>query len=138
MKKIPSFGTHLMLDFYGCDSKILDDMSFCYNILAKLPAILDMHSLTPPIVVEAPSNEHRGGKDPGGYSGFVIIAESHISLHTFAKKGFVSIDVYSCKDFDTDETIKYFENAFRPKEKEVNIINRGTYYQSEKPFGDKK
>ena len=127
-KKPSAFGLHLMLDFYGCDPKILNDVKVCYDILKTVPLALEMNVLTPPIVVEAFSNEHRGGKDPGGYSGFVIISESHISLHTFAKRGFVSIDAYSCKNFDTDKAIKYFEDTFKPKEKEVNIINRGTYY----------
>ena len=122
------FGIHLMLDFYGCPEAPLSDMEGCYNALNNLPKVLNMHILTPPFVVRAPSTEGNGGKDPGGFSGFIVIAESHISVHTFPKRGFVSIDVYSCKQFDTVKATKYFETIFRPKEKEENIVNRGSFY----------
>ncbi|MFH1566349.1 MAG: S-adenosylmethionine decarboxylase [bacterium] len=128
MKKIFSFGLHLMLDFYGCAPKLLGDKKLCYDLLDKLPPFLGMQALTPPFVINAPGNEERGGKDPGGFSCYIIIAESHISLHTFVKRGFVSIDVYSCKEFDSNFATKYFEDAFKPEGKEVNLINRGSYY----------
>lgn len=57
-------------------------MRLCLDALNNLPALIGMTILTPPFVVHANSNEQEGGKDPGGYSGFVMIKESHISVHT--------------------------------------------------------
>ncbi len=37
-------------------------------------------------------------KDPGGISGFVMIAESHFSLHTFPARRFVTLDIYTCQN----------------------------------------
>ena len=125
------FGYHLMLDLYGCDINALSSMEKCYYTLDMLPSILKMNKLTPPYIVSASSNEGKGGKDPGGYTGFVIIAESHISLHTFVKRGFVSIDVYSCLEFDKSSAIDFLKEIFKPKDIEENFVKRGTRYPSE-------
>jgi len=122
------FGHHLTLDFYGCDTKALDDENVCYRALAELPKKLGMHALLQPQVLPADSNVERGGKDPGGFSGFVMIAESHISLHTFVKRRFASMDIYSCKKFDNEMAIAYFKKIFKPKDIEINFINRGMRY----------
>lgn len=123
--KTTNFGLHLTLDGYGCNKKFLGDMDYVFNVLEDLPTFLGMHKLITPYVVKAPDNDK---KDPGGYSGFVMIQESHISIHTFPKRAFVSIDVYSCKNFDTDKTLKYLVKAFGVKEPETNMIVRGTKY----------
>ena len=125
------FGYHLMLDLYGCDINALSSMEKCYYTLDMLPSILKMNKLTLPYIVSASSNEEKGGKDPGGYTGFVIIAESHISLHTFVKRGFVSIDVYSCLEFDKSSAIDFLKEIFKPKDIEENFVKRGTRYPSE-------
>ncbi len=120
------FGEHLMIDGYGGDPLLLNSEELVTKILTELPGKLDMHALTAPYVVSAPDNEKR---DPGGWSGFVIVAESHISLHTFPKRGFVSIDVYTCKQgMDRAYITKYFENAFTLKELETNFVIRGKKY----------
>ena len=76
--------------------------------------------------VEAPDNNL---KDPGGFSGFVIIAESHISLHTFPKRGFISADVYTCQNgLDREKIEKYLIEKFSLKQTEVNFVIRGTKY----------
>lgn len=84
-----------------------------------------MRRLIPPYVVRAPANRK---KDPGGWSGFVIIQESHISVHTFPARRFVSIDVYSCKDFNPAPVRRYFLRVFGIKKMENNLIVRGKDY----------
>lgn len=127
-KKNTPFGKHLTLEIYGCPSEILNDASILYKALDELPAKIDMTKLTLPYIVFTPGNHER---DPGGWSGFVIIQESHISLHTFARRRFVTIDVYSCKDFDVDIAISYFKNVFRSDDVEYNVEVRGTRYPDE-------
>jgi len=122
------FGYHMTLDFYGCPLERLTDMSLCYRILDELPDILEMKKLSPPFVIDAGSNEADGGKDPGGISGYIVIAESHISVHTFAKRGFVSMDVYSCKEFNYKTAEDFLTEIFNPQDKEIHTIDRGTRY----------
>lgn len=122
------FGQHLIFDAYGCKLSKLEDMKLCYEILNKISDIAKMKKLSEPLVIEASSNEALGGKDPGGFSGFLMIQESHISIHTFAKRGFVTIDIYSCKEFKIDKIVKYLLEVFEPKEYEIINMDRGLKY----------
>lgn len=112
-----------MLDGYGADASLLDSMDGVFRCLEQLPAKLHMHAITTPYVVRVGSNET---KDPGGLSGFVMIAESHISIHTFPADRFVSIDVYTCQNqLDSQAVIEYFTAAFQLTEVETNEVIRG-------------
>ena len=68
-------------------------------------------------------------KDPGGVSGFVMIAESHISIHTFPLRGFISADVYTCQNsLEVERICQYFADAFGLQDLEINVVKRGTRY----------
>jgi S-adenosylmethionine decarboxylase len=122
-KETCTFGVHLTLDGYGGNPEKLNNPELMERILNDLPDKLEMDKLTEPVVKYA---EPRNIKDGGGYSGFVIIAESHISIHTFLKKKFVSIDAYTCKDeMDKDRIEKYFRDAYELQETEVQFFKRG-------------
>jgi len=120
------FGEHLTIDGYGGDKDLLDSQELVLSCLNDLPKILSMNTLAKPEVYFAPANEI---KDPGGWTGFVVIAESHISIHTFPLRQFVSIDVYTCKNGMDKEFIQnYFKEKFKLPELEVNFLKRGTRY----------
>lgn len=126
--KTIQFGFHMTLDFYGCPLNKLNDLALCYQVLEELPAILEMKRLTAPQVIIAEGNLEAQGKDPGGITGFIVIAESHISLHTFARRGFVSFDIYSCKKFSYKLAQKYLMDIFSPQDMEIHTLDRGTHY----------
>lgn len=127
--KTIQFGEHITIDGYGGDPKLLDNKELILFVLSDLPKKLEMKTLSTPIVVPAPDS---GIKDPGGWSGFVIIAESHISVHTFPKRCFVSADIYSCKNgLDIKTIIAYFTETFKLSDVETNFIKRGTKYPAE-------
>jgi S-adenosylmethionine decarboxylase len=120
------FGEHLTLDGYGGSYDKLNDRDLVLRCLNELPEKLGMHKLSVPVVYEAADNQI---KDPGGWSGFVIIAESHISIHTFPARRFVSIDAYTCKNgMDVDIAITYFKEQFELAETETNFVIRGKKY----------
>lgn len=123
------FGEHLTIDGYGGNKEALNNKDLVLDILTNLPKELGMRILGGPHVHLAQSNDH---KDPGGWSGFVIIMESHISIHTFPDRSFVSVDVYSCKNgMNTDFILEYFKEKFGLKDLETNFIKRGTKYPEE-------
>ena len=120
------FGEHIMIDGYDGDYEKLNDKEFVLECLNELPKKLDMHKLAEPSIYFAPGNDK---KDPGGWSGFVVIAESHISIHTFPANGFLSADVYTCKNgMDLEFILSYFKDKFDLKDIEHNFIKRGTKY----------
>lgn len=121
-----NFGVHLTIDGYQGNPAKLNDGEIVRQALNELPEKVGMHILAEAIVLEAPP---ANPKDGGGYSGFVIIAESHISCHTFPKRRFVSIDVYTCKsEMDNEAIIKYFTDIFELGDVETNFIKRGTRF----------
>lgn len=119
-------GQHLTLDFYDCDKELLKDSDFIYNVLDELPYLIGMKKLTKPslIVYEGDSTTF----DKGGISGFVIIAESHISIHTFVEQSFASVDIFSCKEFDIGKVESYLIYKLKAGKLERNLINRGTEF----------
>lgn len=123
------FGVHFMLDGYDCPAETLQDKEKLTQLLAALPKSMGMHTINEPVVVEVgPKNK----KDPGGLSGFVMIAESHISFHTFPNRGFVTIDVYTCQnDLDTTKLTEEFTKTFGIKKVDTHVLKRGTRYPTE-------
>jgi S-adenosylmethionine decarboxylase len=122
------FGVHFMMDGYGADQEVLHDVEHLRAMLQSIPLAMGMHTLNEPVVV-AVGEKNR--KDPGGLSGFVMIAESHISFHTFPARGFVTIDVYTCQnDLDTDKLREQFTAAFKITDSDIYIQKRGTRYPS--------
>lgn len=120
------FGEHITIDGYGGDPERLDSEEAVVSCLTELCGVLKMQMLTKPLVVSAPDNHI---KDPGGWSGFIIIAESHISIHTFPNRRFLSADVYTCQNgLDVDFVVNYFKQKFKLKEVEKHFIKRGLKY----------
>ena len=123
------FGEHVTIDGYGGKQELLNDKELVFKILDELPGKMGMGKLAQPVVYFAPGNDK---KDPGGFSGFVVIAESHIAIHTFPARGFVSADLYTCRNgLDVDFVVKYFKEAFQLQDIEKNFIQRGTRYPQE-------
>lgn len=127
-KGTTTFGLHLMLDAYGADPEKLNDMKLVFKLLNDLPEKIYTKKLTAPMVIDCDATAT--GKDPGGISGSIIIAESHISIHTFAKRGFFSMDLYSCTNFEdrVKSVLRYIKKIFPYKDHELQIIKRGTKY----------
>ena len=118
------FGPHLMLDGYGCDKKKLQDLNLIYRILDELPSRIGMTKIMPPYVFK-----YSGLRpEDWGLSGFVLIAESHISIHTFPEKNFVSVDIFSCKAFDLEFAANSLKESFGMEKVECNVLDRGTEF----------
>ncbi|MEM5801938.1 MAG: adenosylmethionine decarboxylase [Candidatus Aenigmatarchaeota archaeon] len=117
------FGPHLTLDLYQCNKEKLSNKNFIFKILDELPELIGMHKISKPQILVYPGKEN--SFDKGGISAFVIIAESHISIHTFIEQRFASIDIFSCKEFSIEAAEKYLVKEFEAKKIEKNFIMRG-------------
>ncbi|MBU0570923.1 MAG: adenosylmethionine decarboxylase [Candidatus Omnitrophica bacterium] len=115
------FGPHLMLDLRKCDGEKLKDYQHIFGVLDELPEKIGMTKITQPYVFPY-SGLHPEDK---GITGTVIIAESHISIHTFQEKDYCFVDVFSCKDFDVEFAAKYIIDAFESKEYDRYVVERG-------------
>jgi S-adenosylmethionine decarboxylase len=107
-------GDHLLVDLW--DAARLDDMDHIDQSLRRAAQAagatllrIDLHQFT----------------DSGGISGVAIIAESHISIHTWPERGYAAIDVFMCGDARAHDTIAVFREAFSPGQVEVAEHRRG-------------
>lgn len=119
------FGLHLMVDGYNASYEKLASVEAITNFLDMLPAQIEMTKIMPPYVFK-----YDGGDKPEdwGVSGFVIIAESHISIHTFPEKRYFSIDIFSCKEFDVEKALKIIKEYFETEDLEVRTTERGSEF----------
>ncbi len=115
------FGKHLMLDGYGCDRERLEDLSLIYNFLSEYPDMIEMTKIMPPYVFRYDASK----PEDWGISGFVLIAESHISIHTFPDKNYLSLDIFSCKEFDSESAISYVTELFDVQKSAIKLLDRG-------------
>lgn len=115
------FGPHITLDLKGCPKEVLSDYNLHFNYLKSLPELIQMTPITQPYVFPysglVPEDK--------GITGIVIIAESHISVHSFENKGYCFIDIFSCKDFDVERAIQITKDLFKPEDCEINVVARG-------------
>ncbi|VVB66464.1 S-adenosylmethionine decarboxylase proenzyme [Candidatus Gugararchaeum adminiculabundum] len=115
------FGPHLMMDCYGCNKRKLKDIEFIYNFLDTFPGLVGMTKIMPPYTF----TYHGVKPEDWGISGVVLIAESHISIHTFPEKNYASVDIFSCKDFNVDDAVELIKSSLEVKKYEKNLLARG-------------
>ena len=120
MKRL-ALGQHLILDGYGCSLEKLIDQSLIWEFLNSCPVKIEMTKVSTPYVFEVKTRD----SEDWGYSGFVLLAESHIFIHTFPKKGFLNLDIFSCRPFNEKRAIKYVTDIFCIKESKIRQIDRG-------------
>lgn len=113
---------HVMLDLYGCNPELLANEAFLRNVLEEYPERINMTKVGPAelryIKTSSPLDD--------GYSGFVIIATSHVSLHAWAPYQMINIDVFSCEDFSIKEVVAFACETFQTQDVEVHAVERAT------------
>lgn len=111
---------HVIVDGYGGDPDQLADENVVRVILDQVPEMMGMTKITQPYVLR-----YTGSKpEDWGVSGFVMIAESHISMHTFPERRLVWADVFSCKDFDAQPILDEIKKRFSLRDMDVQSIPR--------------
>jgi len=112
---------HLIIDGFGANPSILENEELIYHFLDEYPSRIDMTKVAPPYVFRYVGTKPQDW----GVSGFVVIAESHISIHTFPERRLVNVDVFSCKEFDAERVIKDIRAQFELTELETRLLDRG-------------
>lgn len=107
-------GVHLIIDVYGASH--LDDLDHVERALREAVTAanatllhIHLHHFTP----------------NGGISGVAVLAESHISIHTWPECGYAALDVFMCGEAAPHETIEVLRSAFSPQRIAVEEHLRG-------------
>ncbi|MGI8671134.1 MAG: S-adenosylmethionine decarboxylase family protein [Luteitalea sp.] len=88
-------GTEWIIDAHGCDPAALRDLTRLRALFDRLIADLRLTPVAAPVWHTFPA--------PGGITGFVVLAESHLACHTFPEFGSICVNVFCCRqrpDFD--------------------------------------
>lgn len=108
-------GTHFIVEAAGCSKEIISDPKRIEQIFTNAAKRANM-------TVKA---SHFFRFNPTGVSGAVIVAESHISIHTWPEEGYAAIDVYTCGKSDPERAVDYILKEIGAKHAHVSEIRRG-------------
>jgi S-adenosylmethionine decarboxylase len=106
-------GIHLIVDLHG--AKGLDDIDLVEATLRRCVAAAQATLL----------HIHVHHFQPNGVSGVAVLAESHISIHTWPDADYAALDVFMCGNASPDACIPVLRDAFQADRVEVNEILRG-------------
>jgi S-adenosylmethionine/arginine decarboxylase-like enzyme len=147
-------GCHMMIDarLYESNSPALRDAKYVDTLLRRIVDEIEMTMIFPPCTAYFPSAfsemhkwlkslEQEGLADSktaeeirfnikhrveqtSGYSTYLMIAESHISMHTFPTEDYFSFDCYSCKGFDTEKVVSLLKEIYGDGVYDIKIVPR--------------
>jgi len=106
-------GVHLIVDLHGAEG--LDDIDLIEATLRRCVEAAQATLL----------HIHLHHFQPNGVSGVVVLAESHISIHTWPDLRYAALDVFMCGKASPDACIPVLREAFKAKRVDVNEILRG-------------
>lgn len=109
-------GRHILVEYFGCDRSIINDLETVRSAMLHTAEEIQVTVI----------NEVIHQFNPHGISGVVVIAESHLAIHTWPDHGCVSIDIFSCQlDINPDSAIQYLKTVFRAETVSVVEMARG-------------
>jgi S-adenosylmethionine decarboxylase len=107
-------GAHLIIDLF--DAERLDDIAHiekaltdCVEAAGATLLHIHLHPFEP----------------NGGVSGVAVLAESHISIHSWPERGYAALDVFMCGSARPEACVDVLNGAFRPRRMEVRELLRG-------------
>ncbi|WP_025784052.1 adenosylmethionine decarboxylase [Sporosarcina sp. D27] len=114
--ELSALGRHVLIEYYGCPSEIIENNKVIEQFMKEAA---DYSGAT---IVESVFHHF----NPYGVSGAVIIAESHLTIHTWPEYGFASVDVYTCGDSVSPwKAADYLAEKLKAKKVESFEVPRG-------------
>jgi S-adenosylmethionine decarboxylase len=111
-----SLGKHILVELYECDRDILNDHESIQDLMVNAAKAAKATVVT--------SNFHMF--NPYGVSGAVIIAESHLTIHTWPEHGYAAVDVFTCgPEVNTQVAVDYLIKGLKATRAESRTHLRG-------------
>ncbi len=108
-------GKHIILDIWGIDASLLDDLEFMECLMMEALSKIEINVV---------GKIHKKFV-PCGLTILILLEESHFSAHNFSEYGFSSIDLYSCGNADPQIAINYMIEILKPIRYNVRAFERG-------------
>jgi len=111
-----ALGKHILAEYYNCDTTVLNssellEKSMKEAVRASGATIIDstFHTFS-----------------PHGVSGVIVIAESHMAIHTWPEYGYAAVDFFTCGDgVDTWKAFDYMNKLLKPVKQSTKELKRG-------------
>lgn len=111
-----NLGHHLLFDCYGCHGATLANLPAVRDVLARAAAAFGLTVIA----------ERLHQYSPQGVSGVLILAESHLAVHTWPEHGFAAVDLFTCGMRPDPEGLSdYFKSALDAERVEFRLVERG-------------
>jgi len=115
-KQYKPIGVHLILEYFGCSFDLLNN----YNFILGIATTAVVKSKCQVLKVDGYKFE------PQGVTVYVLLAESHLSIHTYPEFGYAAIDVFTCGDKAMPYAAHtYLEQQLKPANINIDEIKRG-------------
>jgi S-adenosylmethionine decarboxylase len=102
----------------------LSDLDYIYRVLEDMPKLIGMDIMQGPFVWPCRVASNEGVTGVVLVAGLVIITTSHLSIHTWPNRHYLSFDCYSCNDFDDKFVVAEIQRRFEPKTLRQSVIPR--------------
>ena len=112
-----ALGIHILVEYYDCNKEILK------NVETIEQSMLTAARSANATIVESVFHQF----NPWGVSGAVIIAESHLTIHTWPEHNYAAVDLFTCGDIDYEAGLNTLKNLLESKHYEVKKILRGEF-----------
>ena len=123
-----ALGRHLLLELFDCDTHAIN------NVEAVKGALVEAAKRAHATIVDVVFHEF----NPFGVSGVVVIAESHLSIHTWPEYRYAAVDIFSCGDvLQPSVAANYLVEQFGAEPTSVVEMQRGLFLQSAVPVVNK-
>lgn len=111
-------GKHLTVDMYGCSFANLDNLEFIKH--AMVTAVKEANMT----LLDFSSYKF----EPQGLTALALLAESHMSIHTYPELGYAAIDVFTCGDHSRpDKAVSVLKQFLKPEKTKTTNIKRGDF-----------
>ena len=121
-----ALGKHLLLELNGCDHKLLNDISFIKETM--LAAAKESGATV--------LGESFHQFSPQGVSGVIIIAESHLTVHTWPEHGYAGADIFTCGTrVKPEKAAKVIIARLKPDTHSIILMERGIIASKQKAKG---
>ncbi len=106
-------GTHLIVDLWGAsglnDTRLIEEtLRECVHVSGATLLHFHIHQF-----------------EPNGLSGVAVLAESHISFHSWPDTGYIALDIFMCGNTEPHKCLPILKKAFTPDSVQINEIKRG-------------
>ncbi|MGC8867939.1 MAG: adenosylmethionine decarboxylase [Elusimicrobiales bacterium] len=111
-----ALGKHLIVELYGCNSKFLSDVDYIQEVMMSCAKEANT------TIIDSIFHKFK----PYGVSGVIVIAESHLSIHTWPEHRFASVDFFTCGDHsDPWKSFRLIKKRLKAKHFSVMKLERG-------------